>query len=122
VNYSTGELGLLQLSRNSSSQALVVHLFKMVQVTYRHGNRFGLVFSQIGTADPLTFALDPMLAPLISLFRPASAPLQLLRYRGCAAGWQPIGQPRQPRDAHRLATLLGRISPSATLKLQPANL
>jgi len=59
---------------------------------------------------------------LISLFRPASAQLQLLRYRGCAAGWQPIGQPRQPRDAERLAALLGRIAPSANLKLQPLSL
>jgi hypothetical protein len=59
-----------------------------------------------------------MHALLLSLFRPASAPLQLLRYRGCAAGWQPIGQPRQPRDAERLATLLGRIAPSANLKFR----
>jgi len=55
------------------------------------------------------------------LFPSVSPSAQLVRYRGTAAGWQPIGQSRTIRDAERLQHYLARISPEATLKLIPAN-
>jgi hypothetical protein len=58
---------------------------------------------------------------LRSLCRPVPSSAQLVRYRGTAAGWQPIGQSRTIRDAKRLQHYLARISPEATLKLIPAN-
>lgn len=45
---------------------------------------------------------------------------QLMRYRGCQAGWQPIGRPRSADDAARLSALLQRIAPSATLRISSA--
>jgi hypothetical protein len=57
-----------------------------------------------------------------SLCRPVSPSAQLVRYRGTAAGWQPIGQSRTIRDAKRLQHYLSRIAPEATLKLIPVNL
>lgn len=42
---------------------------------------------------------------------------QLQRYRGCQAGWQPIGGLRSADDAARLRNLLQRITPSATLRI-----
>jgi hypothetical protein len=56
-----------------------------------------------------------------SLFPSSSPSAQLVRYRGTAAGWQPIGQSRTIRDAKRLQHYLSRIAPEATLKLIPAN-
>jgi hypothetical protein len=44
------------------------------------------------------------------------APLQVTRYRGTVAGWQPIGTPRPAADAARLITLWQRINPAATLR------
>jgi hypothetical protein len=55
-----------------------------------------------------------MLRALFS--RPASALLQVTRYRGTAAGWQPIGAPRPAADAARMLTLWQRIDPAATLR------
>ena len=65
------------------------------------------------TLPPLTF--------LISLIRPAAPSAQLVRYRGTASGWQPIGQSRTLRDAKRLQHYLARINPEATLKLIPSH-
>ena len=48
--------------------------------------------------------------------RPAPALLQVTRYRGTVAGWQPIGTPRPAGDAARLITLWQRINPAATLR------
>jgi hypothetical protein len=56
-----------------------------------------------------------------SLFPSVSPSAQLVRYRGTAVGWQPIGQSRTIRDAKRLQHYLSRIAPEATLKLIPAN-
>ena len=57
-----------------------------------------------------------------SLFPSVSPSAQLVRYRGTAAGWQPVGRPRTMPDAKRLQRYLGRISPEATLKLNPVHL
>ena len=51
--------------------------------------------------------------------RPAPAPVATVaRYRGMAAGWQPIGAPRPLADAQRLAAIARRISPAATIALR----
>ena len=48
-----------------------------------------------------------------------AAPLaQVARYRGAAAGWQPIGCPKPVAQAQRLASLIARIDPAATLRLR----
>jgi hypothetical protein len=44
------------------------------------------------------------------------APLQVTRYRGTVAGWQPIGSPRPAADAARLIAVWQRINPAATLR------
>ena len=36
---------------------------------------------------------------------------QVSTYRGMAAGWQPVGQPRSADSAARLLTLLNRVRP-----------
>jgi hypothetical protein len=54
---------------------------------------------------------------LRSLFAKPAPTLQLLRYRGTAFGWQPIGGLRDHASAKRLATYVARIHPEATLKL-----
>ena len=48
--------------------------------------------------------------------RPAPALLQVTRYRGTAAGWQPIGAPRPAADAARMLTLWQQIDPAATVR------
>jgi hypothetical protein len=49
-----------------------------------------------------------------------AAPLaQVARYRGASAGWQPIGCPRPLPQAQRLAALVARIDPAATLRAKP---
>ena len=51
--------------------------------------------------------------------RPAPAPVvTVFRYRGIAAGWQPIGAPRPLAQAERLASIVRRISPAATIALR----
>jgi hypothetical protein len=54
---------------------------------------------------------------LHSPFARPTPTLQLVRYRGTALGWQPIGGQRDRVSAERLATYLARIHPEATLKL-----
>jgi hypothetical protein len=51
--------------------------------------------------------------------RPAPALLQVTRYRGTVAGWQPIGAPRPAADAARLIAVWQRINPAATLRARP---
>lgn len=46
--------------------------------------------------------------------------LQLQRFRGAAAGWQPIGCPRSAESAARLSATLARIAPEATLRFSRA--
>ena len=45
--------------------------------------------------------------------------VQLIRYRGTVAGWQPIGRPRNAADAARLVSVWERIDPCATLRTRP---
>jgi hypothetical protein len=54
---------------------------------------------------------------LRSLFAKPAPTLQLLRYRGTASGWQPIGGLRDRASAERLSAYVSRIHPEATLKL-----
>lgn len=57
---------------------------------------------------------------LRTLAAPAPAPLARLEvYRGCAAGWQPIGQARPKPSADRLAALVARIRPEAHYRITP---
>ena len=51
--------------------------------------------------------------------RPSAPMLQLQRFRGTAAGWQPVGAPRSAASAERLSATLARISPTATLRTVP---
>jgi hypothetical protein len=69
---------------------------------------------------PLTLTLPLMLALIRRTLTPAPAPLtaQAERFRGTAAGWQPIGGPRPAAAAARLAALIGRIDPAATLRVR----
>jgi len=77
-------------------------------------------------ATPSPLPATPYLPPLtmLTLIRrtltPAPAPLtaQAERFRGTAAGWQPIGGPRPAAAAARLAALAGRIDPAATLRVR----
>jgi hypothetical protein len=47
-----------------------------------------------------------------------AAPLaQVARYRGAAAGWQPIGCPKPVAQAERFAALIARVDPAATLRV-----
>lgn len=49
---------------------------------------------------------------------PAPAPLAvLMRYRGTLRGWIPVGPVRPVADAHRLAALMARTLPTATLRV-----
>jgi hypothetical protein len=57
---------------------------------------------------------------LRSLFNRPVARLQLQRYHGTAAGWQPIGEPRSAASAERLAAVCGRIWPHRTYRLAAA--
>lgn len=58
-----------------------------------------------------------MPALLRSLLTKPAPRLQLVRYRGTASGWQPIGGLRDRASAERLAAYVSRIHPEATLKL-----
>ena len=62
-----------------------------------------------------------MLPPIIRLLFPRQSEpmLQLQRFRGTAAGWQPIGLPRSAASADRLSATLARIAPEATLRTIP---
>lgn len=62
----------------------------------------------------------PSLAARLTAARPAAAAAaaQVARYRGSAAGWQPIGAPRPLAEAERLRALAARIAPEATLALR----
>ena len=62
-----------------------------------------------------------MLPPILRLLfpRPSAPMLQLQRFRGTAAGWQPIGSPRSAASAQRLGATLARINPTATLRTVP---
>ena len=42
---------------------------------------------------------------------------QVVQYKGIIGGWLPIGQPRQPKDATRLAMLADRIWPQMHHKI-----
>jgi hypothetical protein len=52
-----------------------------------------------------------------SLFSRSASPVTVSRYRGTAAGWQPIGSRTSYEAAARLRTTLLRIDPAATLRL-----
>ena len=47
----------------------------------------------------------------------ADCPIIVSRYRGTAAGWQPIGSRTSHTDAARLLATLKRIDPAATVRL-----
>ena len=51
--------------------------------------------------------------------RPSAPMLQLQRFRGSAAGWQPIGAPRSAASAEQFAATLARIAPEAKLRTIP---
>lgn len=61
---------------------------------------------------------------LALITRPLTAPAaplaQAARFRGLARGWEPLGRPRTPAQAARLAALMARIDPAATLRVSPA--
>jgi hypothetical protein len=42
---------------------------------------------------------------------------QVVQYKGIKGGWAPIGQPRQPQDATRLAMLADRVWPQMHHKI-----
>lgn len=69
---------------------------------------------------PLTLTLPPlaMLTLIRRTLTPAPLTAQAERFRGTAAGWQPIGGPRPAAAAARLAALAGRIDPAATLRVR----
>jgi hypothetical protein len=96
----------------------------MVHPTYRHGNQSRLLFPQISqplTADPNPYLSSPYHDPHLPRFPVPLSLAIVVRYRGTAAGWQPIGQSRTIQDAKRLQRYLSRIAPEATLKLIPTN-
>jgi hypothetical protein len=49
--------------------------------------------------------------------RAAEASARVIRYRGCAAGWQQTGAARTLAEAERLLSLWQRIDPAATLRI-----
>ncbi len=49
--------------------------------------------------------------------RAAEATACVIRYRGCAAGWQQTGAVRPLAEAERLLSLWQRIDPAATLRI-----
>ena len=59
-----------------------------------------------------------MLTLIRRTLTPAPLTAQAERFRGTAAGWQPIGGPRPAAAAARLAALAGRIDPAATLRVR----
>ena len=52
-----------------------------------------------------------------SLFSRSASPVTVARYRGTAAGWQPIGSRTSHAEAVRLRDALQRIDPAATVRL-----
>jgi len=59
-----------------------------------------------------------MLALIRRPLTPAPLTAQVERFRGTSAGWQPLGSPRSAAAAARLAALMGRINPAATLRVR----
>lgn len=49
---------------------------------------------------------------------PAASLAQVARFRGVARGWEPLGRTRTPAQAARLAALVARIHPTATLRVR----
>lgn len=57
---------------------------------------------------------------LLTRRAPAAPLAQAARFRGLARGWEPLGRPRPEPAARRLAALMARIDPAATLRVSPA--